>query len=39
MAISYPLINGLYFDWSSVEINIDGDVVVGIKEITYSDTT
>jgi hypothetical protein len=39
MAISYPRINGLYFDWSSIEINIDGDVVVGVKEITYSDTT
>ena len=32
----YPLINGLRFDYSSVEINANGSVLRGVKEISYS---
>jgi hypothetical protein len=35
MPILYPLINGLRFDYSTAEINIDGLVMNGIKEISY----
>lgn len=34
--LSYPLINGIRHEWSSVEIKLDGDVYVGVKEIKYS---
>ena len=38
MPITYPLINGVRHEWSSVEIKLRGDVYVGVKEIKYSDT-
>jgi len=38
MAIIYPLINGVAHDWSSCEISINNDIVLGIKEISYSDS-
>ncbi len=34
----YPLINGIRHEWSSVEIKLDGDVYIGVKEIKYSDS-
>lgn len=33
--IAYPTINGVRYDFSSVEINIDGTLFNGVKEITY----
>lgn len=36
--LSYPLVNGMRHEWSSIEIKLDGDVYVGVKEIKYSDT-
>src|SRR5574343_810760 len=38
MALSYPLVNGLPYDFSSVEIITPIGIVNAIKEITYSDT-
>ncbi len=35
VALSYPLINGLKYDYSSVELNIDGQVFGGVKSINY----
>lgn len=32
----YPLINGLRFDFSSVEANINGQVYTGVSELDYS---
>jgi hypothetical protein len=37
MPISYPLINGVRYDFSSIEVHIAGRTVLGIKEISYSD--
>ena len=34
--IAYPLINGHRYDWSSAEINVDGQLFNGITELTYS---
>lgn len=34
----FPLINGVRFDFSSVEIHIGAEVFNGIKEITYKHT-
>lgn len=36
MAIQYPLIQGLRYDHSSAEINVNGKVVAGVKEISWS---
>lgn len=33
--LSYPLINGMKHDYSSVEISIDGAKFIGVKEISY----
>lgn len=35
MSILYPLINGVRFDYSSVEINVAGVVFGGVKSINY----
>lgn len=37
-AILYPLINGVRYDWSSVDIKIDGLIYGGVKEISYSNS-
>ena len=37
MSIAYPLINGNRFDYSSIEINLDGLIYRGVKSIDYSD--
>lgn len=34
----YPLINGLKWDYSSLEIDVAGDIYVGIKEIAWTET-
>ena len=34
----YPLINGLKRDWSSVEIDLNGTIHVGVKEITWTES-
>lgn len=36
MAIQYPLINGLRYDHSSAEIHVNGRVIYGVKEISFS---
>ncbi len=36
--LSYPLVNGIRHEWSSVELKLDGDVYVGVKEVKYSAT-
>lgn len=38
MAISYPLVNGNRFDWSSVEIKFQGEIITGVKDVSYSHT-
>lgn len=35
MAVSYPQINGVRHAWSSVELRVDGDIILGITEIDY----
>lgn len=38
MAVSYPLINGVRWDYSSIEFELDAmKRVFGVKEISYSD--
>lgn len=40
MALSYPLINGLRYDFTSLEVKINGqalDWTAGLKEISFSD--
>lgn len=34
---SYPLINGLRHDWSSIEIRVATNIILGITKIDYSD--
>jgi len=38
MAQQYPLINGTYPDFASIEIKIRGTHYIGLTEISYSDT-
>jgi hypothetical protein len=38
MPISYPLINGARFDFSSVEISVGGRLFNGVKSLKYSQT-
>lgn len=38
MAIPYPLINGVRHSWSSIEIRVAGQIVLGFTEINYSPT-
>ncbi len=33
----YPLINGLRHDWSSIEIRVATNIILGITKIDYSD--
>lgn len=34
--ISYPLTNGVRHDWSSIELHVAGQIVIGRKAINYS---
>lgn len=34
--IPYPLINGVRHDWSSIELHVAGQIVIGRKSINYS---
>jgi len=36
--IDYPLINGFRYDFSSIVFHLDGDVVLGVKEISYKNS-
>jgi hypothetical protein len=39
MGQQYPLINGVKYDWASVEITFgDAGIFIGTQELTYSDT-
>ena len=38
MPIPIPLINGNRYDFSSIVFHINGDIVVGVKEIAYKNT-
>lgn len=33
--ISYPLVNGVRHEWSSIEIKLGTDIYLGVKEISY----
>ncbi|HWL89420.1 MAG TPA: hypothetical protein VNO21_26630 [Polyangiaceae bacterium] len=37
MPVRYPLINGVRYDFSSIETNIAGLSTLGVAELTYSD--
>ena len=37
MAIAYPLVNGNRYDFSSIEVNVNGVMFKGIKSINYND--
>lgn len=34
--IQYPLINGVRHDWSSIEIKVAGQIILGVKSINYA---
>lgn len=34
--ISYPLVNGVRYEWSSAEIKLNGLTFLGIKEVAYN---
>lgn len=36
MAIQFPTINGMRYDFSSVEINLDGVKYVGVKDVSFT---
>ena len=38
MPIEYPLINGVRYDFSSIVFHINGDIVLGVKEISYKNS-
>jgi hypothetical protein len=38
MATAYPLVNGVRHSWSSVEIRVAGQIILGVTEINYSPT-
>jgi len=38
MTLAYPLINGVRYDFSSIEVKVSGRSFLGIKEIAYSDS-
>ena len=39
MSLIYPLINGVKYDWSSIEITLgDAGIFIGISELSYSDS-
>lgn len=38
-APTYPLVNGIKYDWSCVEITLVDEVFTGVKEISYSSKT
>lgn len=38
MSIAYPLINGHRYDWTSVQITIDGIPYTGVKSLSYRQT-
>lgn len=35
MAAEYPQVNGVRYDYSSVEINVNGRIIKGVKSISY----
>lgn len=37
MSVQYPLINGVRHSWSSIEIKVRNQVIMGITKIDYSD--
>lgn len=38
MATQYPIINGVKFDWSSIEIDLNGTIFTGCTELAYKQT-
>jgi len=38
MPIEIPLINGVRYDFSSIVFHINGDLIIGVKEISYKNT-
>jgi len=38
MPTNYPLINGVKFDWASVEISLAGGIFTGCTELSYKQT-
>ncbi len=38
VAVAYPLVNGVYHAFASVEIKFDGNIYVGVKAVNYSDS-
>jgi hypothetical protein len=34
----YPLINGIKYDWASAEVDLNGTVFLGIKELTWEES-
>jgi len=38
MPTNYPLINGVKFDWSSIEISLSGGIFTGCTELAYKQT-
>lgn len=38
MSVPYPLIQGVRHSWSSIEIRLNGAIVLGVTEINYSPT-
>lgn len=38
MSISYPLVNGVRYSFSSIKLTFNGKQVVGFKEISYKQT-
>lgn len=35
--MDYPLVNGARHEWTSIEAKVNGDIVIGFKEIAYND--
>ncbi len=38
MPIQYPLINGHRYEFASIELNINGSLLSGFKDLSYSDS-
>ena len=36
--VAYPLINGVRYDYSSIEIKFNGNTYRGVKEVAYNET-
>lgn len=35
--MDYPLVNGTRHEWTSIEIKVKGQIVLGVKELSYND--